>query len=147
LIFPFLSTTAAAALSRLHEKSPTTLPRTIAAYTIALAPLGFGMWLAHFVFHLFTASHTPIPVIQRLLGFDPDWAIASWAWPGLLGIELILLDAGFLVALYALWRIAKNRATRPMLAMLPWAAIAIALYAFGTWIIFQPMQMRGTLTP
>jgi cytochrome c oxidase assembly factor CtaG/ferredoxin len=147
VLFPLVATAACAALSRPHEKTHSTLPRTASAYAIALAPLGFGMWLAHFVFHFFTASHTPIPVFQRLLGLTPDWSIASWTWPGLLGVELLFLDAGFLLALYALWRIAKNRATRPLPAAIPWAILATALYAFGTWIIFQPMQMRGTLAP
>lgn len=137
----------AAAIAKLSEKSAASLPRTAAAYAIGLAPLGFGMWLAHFVFHLFTASHTPIPVFQRLLGREPHWGIASWAWPGLLNVELLLLDAGLLLSLYALWRIAKNRARSALRAALPWALLAIALYAAGAWIIFQPMQMRGTLTP
>ena len=147
LALALLTPAAAAALSRPHEKSPASLPRTVAAYAIALTPLGFGMWLAHFVFHLFTASHTPIPVFQRLLGLAPDWTIASWSWPGLLGVELLLLDAGLLLTLYALWRIARIRAARPLRAVLSWAFVSIALYAFGAWTIFQPMQMRGTLTP
>jgi cytochrome c oxidase assembly factor CtaG/ferredoxin len=137
----------AAALARPQERIPAPLVRTTAAYAIALAPLGFGMWLAHFVFHLFTASHTPIPVFQRLLGLAPDWAIASWSSPGLLAFELLFLDASFLLSLYATWRIAKNRSRRPIRAGLPWALLAAALYLAGIWIIFQPMQMRGTLTP
>jgi cytochrome c oxidase assembly factor CtaG/ferredoxin len=147
LLLLLVTPTTAAFLTRPHEKNPSSLARTVAAYAIALAPLGFGMWLAHFVFHLFTASHTPIPVFQRLLGLEPDWGVASWSWPGLLGIELLFLDAGLLLTLYALWRIAKNRALRPVRAVFPWALLAIALYAFGAWVIFQPMEMRGTLTP
>lgn len=147
VLLPLGFSTACATLSRLHEKSRASLPRTAAAWAIAFAPLGFGMWLAHFVFHFFTASHTPIPVFQRLLDLTPNWSIQSWAWPGLLGVELVFLDAGFLLSLYALWRIAKNRSKRPILAALPWAIVVAALYAFGAWVIFQPMQMRGTLTP
>ncbi len=26
-----------------------------------VVPLGFAMWIAHFLFHFFTASHTPLP--------------------------------------------------------------------------------------
>jgi cytochrome c oxidase assembly factor CtaG/ferredoxin len=147
VVLPVPLVSAAAAIGRLHEKSRATLPRTIAAYAIAFAPLGFGMWLAHFVFHLFTASHTPIPVFERLLGLEPNWGIASWSWPGLLGVELLFLDAGLLLTLYALWRIAKNRSLLPLRTVFSWATLAVALYAFGTWMTFQPMQMRGTLTP
>ncbi len=145
LALPLFATVCAAALARPYEKSRVSLSRTIAAYAIALAPVGSGMWLAHFVFHLFTASHTPIPVFQRLFGLEPDWSIASWSWPGLLGVELLFLDAGFLLTLYALWRIARKRSPRPLFAFLPWAMIAIFLFAFGAWVVFQPMQMRGTL--
>ena len=147
VLLPPSTTLAAAALTRPHERTRAPLLRTAAAYAIALAPLGFGMWLAHFVFHLFTASHTPIPVLQRLFGLPPNWAIASWSWPGLLGVELLFLDTGLLLSLYATWRIAKNRSRHPVRAGIPWAAVATALYVFGAWIIFQPMQMRGTLTP
>ncbi len=147
ILLPLASTSAAALASRKWERNPAPAMKTLGAYAIALAPLGFGMWLAHLVFHLFTASHTPIPVLQRLLGAAPDWGIASWAWPGLLGIELLLLDAGLLLSAYAFWRIAKQRSDRPFLAALPWLLLAAALYAFGAWVIFQPMQMRGTLTP
>ncbi|MGH8047578.1 MAG: cytochrome c oxidase assembly protein [Chthoniobacterales bacterium] len=147
ILLPFLLTFPAAALTRAVEKNSDPLRRTLSAYAIAFAPLGFGMWLAHFVFHFFTASHTPIPVFQRLLGLDPDWAVASWTWPGLLNIEFLLLDAGFLLTLYALWRIAKKRTSRPFRAVFPWLLTSAALYAFGAWVIFQPMQMRGTLTP
>lgn len=147
VLLPLLSVSAVTALTRRHEKIPTTLPKTASAYAIALAPLGFGMWLAHFVFHLLTASHTPIPVLQRLAGLEPNWTVSSWAWPGLVGLELLFLDAGFLLTLYALWRIAGHRATRPLRAALPWAVLATTLYLAGVWIVFQPMQMRGTLTP
>lgn len=147
VLLSLASTSTAALLSRRHEKSPTSLAKTASAYAVALAPLGFGMWLAHFVFHFFTASHTPIPVLQRVAGLEPDWNLVSWAWPGLVGIELLLLDAGFLLTLYAAWKIAKNRSRHPFRAAFPWGALATALYLAGAWIIFQPMQMRGTLTP
>jgi hypothetical protein len=147
LVFPFFSTLAAAAFTRPLEKTRASLSRTISVHAIAFAPLGFGMWLAHFVFHLFTGSHTAVPVLERLLDIEPNWAIKSWAWPGLLGVELLLLDAGLLLTFYALWRIAKNRSLRPLRAALPWLILSAALYAFGAWVIFQPMQMRGTLTP
>lgn len=146
-VLPFATSLAAAALTRASENLRATLSQTCAAWSIALAPLGFGMWLAHFVFHLFTASHTPLPVLQRLLGLEPDWTVKSWAWPGLLGLEFLFLDAGVLLTFYAIWRIAGKRSSRPLRAALPWLVLASALYAFGVWIIFQPMQMRGTLTP
>lgn len=147
ILLPIASVSIAAGLTRPQEKSPSSLTKTASAYAVAFAPLGFGMWLAHFVFHFFTASHTPIPVMQRLAGLEPDWTVASWAWPGLVGLELLFLDAGFLLGLYAIWRISRQRAIHPLRAAIPWALLAAAFYAFGVWVIFQPMEMRGTLTP
>lgn len=121
-------------------------------FSLALAPLGFGMWLAHFVFHFFTAALTPIPVFQRVLrdwGFfhgEPAWSVSSWAFYDLPALELLFLDLGLLLTLYVSWRIARQIApARPWSAFLPWALLALALFATGAWIIFQPMDMRGTM--
>ncbi len=107
------------------------------AHAIALAPLGFGMWLAHFSFHLVTGLLSFIPVFQRLLGGSVS-SPPVISWTGLLGLELILLDLGYLLSLYVLHRFDL----RPR-SFLPWAALATILFVIGVWIIFQPMQMRG----
>jgi len=120
-------------------------------FSMALAPLGFGMWLAHFAFHLFTGALTPIPVFERALrdmgltSVDPNWNLGSIAFYNLPALELILLDLGFLVSLYVIWRIATRLPQKPLASFLPWGMLATALYVTGVWVIFQPMQMRGTL--
>jgi len=126
----------------------------ICAFAPGLIPLGVSMWAAHFIFHLFTGSHTAIPVFQRLFhdaGFAPSlrpaWGIRSFAWSGLLGVELLLLDAGLLLTLYILWRKAETigrKTPGAAGAFAPWAFLAVALFIFGVWILFQPMEMRGT---
>jgi hypothetical protein len=113
------------------------------------------MWLAHLVFHLFTGSHTPIPVVQRiavdlhlaLLG-KPNWAIVSWAFPQLLDFEILFLDLGLLLSLYAGWTLAErynNSRMRSFQIFAPWAVVYILFFLAGIWIIFQPMDMRGTM--
>ena len=87
---------------------------------LSLVPLGMGMWAAHWLFHLLTA---------------PPFRFSGAT---LLGLELTLLDAGLLGALYAAWRVRKSDAS-----YLPWAAISTALWAAGVWICLQPMPMRG----
>ena len=127
----------------------------VSDFAMTLAPLGFAMWLAHFVFHLFTGSHTPIPVIQRiavdlhlaLLG-KPNWAIASWAFPQLLDLEILFIDLGLLLSLYAGWKVAEryNQSGSRCFAMFaPWAVIYVLFFLAAIWIIFQPMDMRGTM--
>jgi hypothetical protein len=119
---------------------------------VLFAPLGISMWAAHFLFHFFTAALTPWPVLQRLAkdaGLSsslPNWNIASLGFTDLPALEILLLNAGCLFTLWLLWK--KTLAAsqkQPLLAFLPWAVLACALYAFGIWIIFQPMEMRGTL--
>jgi ferredoxin len=127
----------------------------ISEFAMTMAPLGFAMWLAHFIFHLFTGSHMPIPVLQRIaldlhLTFfgKPDWGIASWAVPQLLDFEILFLDLGLLVSLYAGWRVAQrynDSKKRRLLIFAPWSLIYVLFFLVAIWIIFQPMEMRGTM--
>ena len=131
------------------------LKRFISDFTMTMVPLGFAMWLAHFVFHLFTSSHMPIPVIERIaldlhLTFfsKPDWGIASWAVPQLLDFEIFFLDLGLLVSLYAGWRVAQRYDTSRnscLRIFTPWSLVYILFFLVAVWIIFQPMDFRGTM--
>lgn len=95
------------------------------SFSFALVPLGVSMWTAHLLFHFLNA-------------LSPGLA-ATLLHP----LQLLLLDAGLLLSLYIGWRLAKLHAARKLI--LPWAALALALYTWGVWILFQPMQMRGML--
>ncbi len=152
---PAASLGAAATLSR--RSGCQSIQELACRFAWSLVPLGFAMWLAHYSFHFFTSFDTIVPAAQRFaadfrlasLG-SPDW-VCSCCRPApdwLLKAELMSLDIGLLVSLYAVWRIARhltdsNAATIRM--VLPWAALLVALFAFGVWILLQPMEMRGTL--
>jgi cytochrome c oxidase assembly factor CtaG len=97
-------------------------------FIYTLVPIGISMWAAHLLFHF--AYAFPLPAL-----ISP----ARFVTP----TQTLLLDAGLLLSLYIGWRIAKLYAARTLI--LPWAALACALYACGIWILFQPMQMRGML--
>jgi cytochrome c oxidase assembly factor CtaG len=119
---------------------------------VMLAPLGFAMWLSHFVFHLLTGALTPLPVFQRLakdLGFRsqaPAWDVATWAFAELPAVEILILNAGCLFTLWLLWVQARAAWSRhPVVLFAPWALLTLGLYAAGVWIALQPMEMRGTL--
>jgi cytochrome c oxidase assembly factor CtaG/polyferredoxin len=116
------------------------------AYT--LVPLGFGMWLAHYGFHFVTGYDAVVPVTQRFaadLGFTslgvPEWSRACCRPqpPWLLPMEILFLDVGLLLSLYAGYRMAPS-----LRALVPWALLMVLLFAVGIWLLFQPMQMRGT---
>ena len=94
-------------------------------FAIVLAPLGVGMWAAHAVYH----------------------ALGAYL-PDVTPFEILLLDAGVLVALYLIWGVARGMAagmSRTLTLAAPWAALALGLYGVGLWILFQPMQMRGVM--
>jgi cytochrome c oxidase assembly factor CtaG len=92
------------------------------AFVLALVPLGFSMWLAHLSYHLVVAWTKS----------SPDW---------LPGLELLVLGVGLLLTMHTAWDAARRMASR----MWPSALLATGLYAVGVWIVFQPMQMRGTM--
>jgi hypothetical protein len=82
---------------------------------------------------------------------EPNWRCAcclpSPGW--LLRMELIFLDSGFLLSLYTAYRQScSDDSGRRQVAksLLPWSALISLLFLVGVWIVFQPMQMRGTIT-
>jgi hypothetical protein len=61
-----------------------------------------------------------------------------------------MLDFGLLLSLYTSFRIAETTTTRTsqaLKAFMPWGLLICLLFAWGVWIVFQPMEMRGTLPP
>ena len=145
---PLLAVGGAAALSRRWGRLEAGTLEVATRYAYALMPLGFGMWLAHYCFHFLTSCDTAVPVAQCFaadLGLTwlgmPAWGCACCR-PGtgwLLRLELLFLDVGLLLSLYAAYR------REPSLkALVPWALLLVLLFAAGVWILFQPMQMRGT---
>jgi hypothetical protein len=122
---------------------------------LALLPLGMGMWAAHLVFHLAMGVPALLPLVQqsgvdfglRWLGL-PHWGTSRTLFDGngLLQLQLLFLDGGLLLSLYLVWRMAAaTQGTRRVLAIAPLALLTAALYAFGFWVLLQPMQMRGMM--
>src|ERR1700760_2633499 len=109
-----------------------------------MVPLGLAMWLGPFLFHIFAPSHISIPVLTRTaldlhLAFfgKPDWRIASWAVPQLLDFEILFLDLGLLVSLYAGWRVAQrynDSKKRCLLIFTPWSLVYLLFFITAIWI-------------
>ena len=91
-------------------------------YSFAFIPIGFGMWLAHYSFHFLTSFDSVIPAMQRFAA-DYGWnvlgspllqcaccrPVADW----IPRLEILMLDFGLLLSLYAGFRIAETNTTRP----------------------------------
>ena len=156
IAFPFALVTFAAWSSRALVGGTEPLGLTVTRYSFALVPIGFGMWLAHYGFHLFVGALTAVPVMQSFLADfglpilgDPRWELAgvvpnSWLVP----LELLLLELGMLVSLTIGYRIAKEQqgtVSKAIRALLPWAVLIVALFFTGAWLMTQPMEMRGII--
>jgi hypothetical protein len=153
-VVPFVAVGAAAALGRWWGRLSVSRVELAGRFAATLVPLGFAMWLAHYGYHLLTSYESAWPVTQRFAadhGLDlgtPEWARACCrpvgAW--LPKLEILLLDVGLLATLHAMVRTARDvNPGRVVAVMLPWAALAVALFAAGVWVVLQPMDMRGTL--
>ncbi|MCA9002561.1 MAG: FesM, partial [Planctomycetes bacterium] len=121
-------------------------------FCITLAPLGFGVWLAHYCFHFLTGLWTFIPVTQAAairhgipgLG-QPSWGLGglheAWVWP----IEIGFVSLGLVGSLGLAWSLAqRDFHHRPSQGFLPWAGLQLTMAATALWLLAQPMEMRGT---
>jgi ferredoxin len=157
IIVPLVLVGSTAALSRCWGQLDGNWLDTATRYSFALVPLGFSMWLAHYSFHLLTSYETVVPATQRFaldMGWPglgpPQWEasccrpVADW----LPRLEVVILDIGLLLSLYTGYRIALTQSPRlsqALWGLAPWALLLTTLFAVGIWLVFQPMEMRGTL--
>jgi len=155
LLVPAVVASSCVVVSRSLSGSSVRWQKLTSSFVMALVPLGFSMWVAHFAYHLFTGASAIVPVLKRVAGDagisllgKPDWSSTGAMLPleWLTSMQILLLGAGLLLTLYVCWCTAFSFASKPQSAfglLLPWAVFAVALYAVGIWILFQPMQMRG----
>jgi ferredoxin len=156
VVVPAILLAATGFLSRLLSgQRDDALGFIIRRYVFALVPLAFGVWLAHYAFHFLTGGLTFIPVTQSFLNDSgifagqPLWQLgpivpAEWLFP----IQTIFLYLGLFGSLVTGFQIAVNhyRARNIALrAFLPWGALMILMLVAALWIMFQPMEMRGTI--
>ena len=135
----------------------TPLHTLVARFSLALLPLGFSMWLAHYGLHLYAGYRSVWPAALRA---SRDWglgepepadfsmAMAQGGVGSLQLFEVALLGLGLLLSLYVGWKIAlgfNSNARTAAVTLLPFGVLYTLLYLSGVWIFCQPMMMRGTL--
>lgn len=154
VVIPAALLTGAAAATRAvtgPERRP--IRAEIVTYAVALLPLGFGLWIAHYLFHFLTGVFTIVPVAQSatvdLFGWpvlgDPLWRLAGMRPGAVFPVQIgfVLLGAlGSLAAAYGLSE--RDHPRRAFAATLPWAAVLILIAAAALWVLSNPMEMRGT---
>jgi ferredoxin len=157
VIIPLVLMSAAAALTAWVTGQRISSALDVASrYSYALIPLGFGVWLAHYGFHLFTGVLTVIPVTQSAVVDFLGWAaLGTPLWqltgirPGLVfpfEVGVILVGAsGSLVVAYLISE--RDHGQRRVAATIPWVLVTVAVTIAALWITSQPMDMRAVGFP
>ena len=152
LLAPALLLWAASTITSLFAENRGTLRATVLAYAYALIPIGLGVWVAHYGFHLLTGVLTIVPVVQSATIDAFGHALLGgpfWGWVGLppgavFPIQLgcvVLGAAGSMAMVQAISQ--RDQPSRPMLASAPWLALVLLLTTTALWILSQPMEMRA----
>lgn len=149
VVEPALLVGLAAWLSRRGSGVPGPLLPIAVRFTYALVPLGFGIWLAHYGFHLFTGLLTFVPVAQGALGLgSPRWDLVGLPVRLVYPLEIGFIGLGLMGSLLVAWKIAEreapDRTTAAVAAFLPWGSLCLLLGCAALWLLSQPMEMRGT---
>lgn len=128
---------------------------TIARFAPAFIPIGFGIWLAHYAFHLLSGLFTIVPTMQfflidhniTLLGNTPNWALGGVDMTVIGAVQLVALMGGFIWSMMLVQHISLREYRRnAMPAILIWGGIIVALMVIAVWIFaFNDMEMRGTV--
>jgi ferredoxin len=152
VVEPVILLGVTAYFAKMWTKSDEKLLPMVMQFAFALVPFGFGLWVAHYSFHLLTGIWTFIPVIQTIL---VDWGIPffgnpQWQLSGLpeelvYPLEIGFLALGLLGTLLVTYRISeKNYYDRKWQVFIPWAVLSFVLFCAAIWLLNQPMEMRGT---
>jgi hypothetical protein len=129
-----------------------TLRQTVVRYAYALIPIGFGVWIAHYGFHLLTGILTIVPVAQsaavdafgRAILGGPAWGLVGLQPGSVFPIQLgcvVLGAAGSMGLVHAISR--RDQPSRAGLVSSPWIVVVALIAATALWILSQPMEMRA----
>jgi polyferredoxin len=127
----------------------------IGNFAPAFIPIGFGIWLAHYAFHLLSGLFTIVPTAQFFLidhnitvfGDKPNWSLGGVDMSIIGIVQLLALGGGLLWSLALVQKISlhhfRRQATLPTLI---WGGVIVALMLVAVWIFaFNDMEMRGTV--
>jgi hypothetical protein len=152
VVVPAALLTGAAASSRAATPDRRSLRAEMVTYAVALLPLGFGLWTAHYAFHFLTGVLTIVPVAQSaaadLVGSalfgEPLWRFAGMRPGAVFPIQIgfvLLGTIGSLAVAYGLSE--REHPRRPLGATVPWAVVILLMTAAALWVLSSPMDMRA----
>ena len=134
------------------------LHRLVMRHAYSFVPLGFAIWLAHYLFHFLTGAMTIVPAFQTffqrtlnwpILG-EPDWQIAMRFVPQVVTIQImqsVITYSGLLIAIALTLRSARQaqgNGGRALREALPWLLLLVGLAVASGLTFLLPMEMRGS---
>lgn len=143
---------------RATAATPVSLNRLVTRYAYSFVPMGFAIWLAHYLFHFLTGGMTIAPAFQTffertlnwpILG-EPNWQLASRFVPAVPTIQILqtgITYGGLLVAITMVLGAARKAQRTPrgaLLEALPWMFVLILLAVASGSTFLLPMEMRGS---
>ena len=153
VVAPILLLGAAGLVMRgLTSDVPFSARELVVRYAFAMIPFGFGVWLAHYGFHLLTGILTVVPVLQSAVIDAFGHAMLgepAWRWVGVqpgsvfpIQLGLVVLGAAGSFGLVHATSL-RDHPSAPTRASMPWLAIVAILTTTALWILAQPMEMRA----
>jgi len=144
VVEPLLLIGVAAWLTRVWGGSREAIVGVAVRYSYVLAPLGFGIWLAHYGFHFLTGLYTIVPVTQAALGGQPHWGTPGFAPNVVQLVEFGFVFLGLLGSLLVGYSIAATeKVAHPSRIFAVWALVALFITTGAIWLMSQPMEMRA----
>ena len=152
VVVPLVLVGGAGLVMRSVSATATSVRDIMTRYAFPLVPIGVGVWLAHYGFHLLTGIATVLPVMQsaaidlsgRALFGEP-----AWGWVGMqpgavfpLQLGVVLLGAAGSSGLVHATSL-RDHPKAPGLASAPWLVVVALLTTTALWILSQPMEMRA----
>ena len=152
LIAPAVLLAAAGAVTRAFTAGRATVRAIVITYAYALVPIGLGIWVAHYGFHLLTGALTIVPVVQSATVDAFGRALLGgpfWSWVGMqpgtvFPIQLGCVVLGATGSLAMVQAISQRDQPRwPVLGSAPWLVVVLLIATTALWILLQPMEMRA----
>ena len=143
---------AGARHARVRRAPRESLRATMVRYAYALVPIGFGIWVAHYGFHLLTGVLTIVPVAQSAVVDAFGRALLggpAWGWVGLqpgsvfpIQLGCVVLGAAGSMAWCTPSRCAISRPGRCS-RQRRGSRSSLLIATTALWILSQPMEMRA----
>ena len=151
VVEPLVLIGLAAWIAKFWGRSQRSLLSLAVRFSYALAPIGFGIWLAHYGFHFLTGLYTFVPVTQAAVAELGPAILGQpqWGAPGLPENVVQLFEFGFITlgllgSLLVSYSIAATEErAHPIRVFIPWAALSLLMAGAAVWLLAQPMEMRG----